>query len=227
LAIAGFGHLGYRLRVRRRLARERQRTRIAMDLHDEVGSGLGTIAVLAGIAGRPDLSEARRADVAGRIAAVSQELARALGDIVWSLRASSGSLDALWNQLLDRARPLFASGAPTIAFDAPDPVPSEALPLVVRRNLHLVVYEALHNAAKHAGASQVVLRLARDGTRWRLDVEDDGRGMSGDRPPASVRRGLGIEAMRARVAEMRGAIVWERGPSGGTRVSVFFRTGEG
>ena len=51
VGVAGSGHLMYRLRVRRRLALERQRARIAMDLHDDVGSGLGTIAVLAGIAG--------------------------------------------------------------------------------------------------------------------------------------------------------------------------------
>lgn len=223
VGIAGLGHLGYRLRVRRRLAGERQRTRIAMDLHDEVGSGLGTIAVLAGIAGRPDLSPERRADAAGRIAAVSQELARALGDIVWSLRASSGFLDALWNQLLDRARPLFASGSPAVSFEAPDPVPREALSLVVRRNLHLVVYEALHNAARHSGASRVVLRLEREGPGWRLEVEDDGRGLPAESATPSVRRGLGIEAMRARVAEMGGAIEWDRGPSGGTRVTVRFR----
>jgi signal transduction histidine kinase/ligand-binding sensor domain-containing protein len=219
------GHLGYRLRLRRRLAMERQRTRIAMDLHDEVGSGLGTITVLAGIAGRPNLPDERRNDAASRIAAVSQELARSLGDIVWSLRASSGSLDALWDQLLERARPLFASGVPRVSFEAPDPVPDDQLALVVRRNLHLVAYEALHNAARHSGASNVVLRLARDVEGWRLEVEDDGRGIPAGQQPPSVRRGLGIEAMRARVAELNGSIAWERGAAGGTRVVVRFRTG--
>ena len=226
LGVVALGHFGYRLRVRRRLARERQRTRIAMDLHDEVGSGLGTIAVLAGIVGRPDLPEARRGDLAGRIAAVSQELARSLGDIVWSLRTSSGSLDALWNQLLERARPLFASGAPRVSFEAPDPVPPEPLALVVRRNLHLVAYEALHNAARHSGASVVTLRLARDGAGWKLEVEDDGRGLpEGAEAPPTVRRGLGLEAMRARAAEMDGRIAWDRGEAGGTRVTVWFGTG--
>jgi signal transduction histidine kinase/ligand-binding sensor domain-containing protein len=226
LGTALAGHLGYRWRARRRLARERQRTRIAMDLHDEVGSGLGTIAVLAGIAGRPDVSEDRRDDVTARIAAVAQELGRSLGDIVWSLRTSSGSLDALWDQLLDRARPLFSSGRPRIAFEAPDPVPREALSLVVRRNLHLVVYEALHNAARHAGASVVTLRLVREGPGWRLEVEDDGRGISDNPAVPSVRRGLGIEAMKTRVAEMGGTIAWNRGEAGGTRVTVRFRTGD-
>ena len=144
---------------------------------------------------------------------------------MWSLRTSSGSLDALWNQILERARPAFEAGAPRMEVEAPAPVPPEPLSLVVRRNLHLVIFEALHNAARHAGARRVVLRLVRDGAGWRLEVGDDGRGLPEGPAPASVRRGLGIEAMRARTAEMGGGIAWERGAAGGTRVVVRFRTG--
>ena len=225
LGVVLASHLGVRVRARRRLAQERQRTRIAMDLHDEVGSGLGTIAVLAGIAARPELPQERRSEVVARISSVSQELARSLGDIVWSLRISSGSLDALWNQLLERARPLFSSGRPRLEIEAPEAVPPLALPLVVRRNLHLVAYEALHNAARHSGASVVVLRLAPERTGWRLEIEDDGRGLAEAAPPPAIRRGLGLEAMKTRVAEMGGTIAWHSGPLGGTRVTVRFRTG--
>jgi signal transduction histidine kinase len=227
IGIAGSAHLGYRLRMRRRLALERQRTRIAMDLHDEVGSGLGTIAVLAGITGRADIPEERRVEVAGRIAGVSRELAHSLGDIVWSLRTSSGSLDALWAQLLDRARPMFAAGTPRLTIEAPDPVPGEPLSLVVRRNLQLLALEALYNAARHAGPSVVALRLVRESGSWRLEVEDDGSGIDPDAAPQRTRRGLGLMAMRARAADMGGAIVWEAVETGGTRVVVRFRTGQG
>jgi len=213
--------------VRRRLAREHQRTRIAMDLHDEVGSGLGAISVLAGIAARPELSGERRGDALERIGSVSSELARSLGDIVWSLRTSSGFLDALWDQLVERARPVFSSPPPKLVLEAPDPVPHESLSLVVRRNLHLIVYEALHNARRHADASVVALRLRRDGGGWKLEVEDDGRGIPGEAERSSTRRGLGLSAMKARAAEMRGAVAWDTGTLGGTRVTVTFRTGEG
>ena len=73
----------------------------------------------------------------------------------------------------------------------------------------------------------MTLRLAKDGGGWAIDVEDDGRGLPEDESRPSVRRGLGIEAMTARVAEMGGTISWDRGASGGTRVQVRFRTGEG
>ena len=225
LALAGSGHLLYRGRVARRIEVERRRARIAMDLHDEVGSGLGTIAVLAGIAGRPDVSPGKRREVASRIESVAQELSRSLGDIVWSLRASSGTLDSFWGQLVDRAHPLFAAGRPALAVEAPEPVPAEPLPLVVRRNLFLLALEALHNAARHAGASTVALRLARGEGHWRLEVEDDGSGIPADGGAPRSRRGLGLEAMRTRAEEMGGSIAWQPREGGGTRVVVRFRVG--
>jgi signal transduction histidine kinase len=221
------GHLSYRLRAKQRLARESQRTRIAMDLHDEVGSGLGAIAVLAGIAARPELAEPRRADALQRIGSVAQDLTRSLGDIVWSLRTSSGFLDVLWDQLVERARPQFTAGPGKLVLEAPDPVPHQPLSLVVRRNLHLVAYEALHNARRHSGATVVALRLVGDGSSWRLEIEDDGRGLPDEAEHSGRRRGLGLAAMKTRASEMGGAITWDKGTLGGTRVAVSFRTGEG
>ena len=74
-------------------------------------------------------------------------------------------------------------------------------------------------------AQRAIFHVQRESER--LVLEDDGRGLSGESSAPSVRRGLGIEAMRARVAEMGGTIAWDRGPLGGTRVTVRFRTGEG
>ena len=227
IGLALAGHVSYRLRVKQRLARESQRTRIAMDLHDEVGSGLGAIAVLAGIAARPELEETRRTDALARIGSVSLDLARSLGDIVWSLRTSSGFLDAFWDQLVERSRPLFSSETGRLVLEAPDPVPHEPLSLVVRRNLHLVAYEALHNARRHSGAAVVALRLVGDGSSWRLEIEDDGRGLADGPDRSRTRRGLGLQAMKTRTSEMGGAITWDKGALGGTRVTISFRTGEG
>jgi signal transduction histidine kinase len=222
LATAGVLTLVYRLRVRTLLRLERQRTRIAMDLHDEVGSGLGTISVLAGIVGRPDLGPAQRDEFAARMATVSRDLSQALGDIVWSLRPGSGTLDAAWNQIVDRARPLFASGTPRLEVIAPETVPALPLAVLSRRSLFLIAIEALHNAARHSGATRVTLALARAGPEWKLTVTDDGRGIPAG-PPTSARRGLGLDGMRARAAEMGGSIAWESAPGGGTTVVLRFR----
>jgi signal transduction histidine kinase len=216
--------LAYRLRVASLLKLERQRMRIAMDLHDEVGSGLGSIGVLAGILARPDLAEGQRADVTGRISGVARELSQSLGDIVWSLRTGSGNLDALWAKILDRARPLFAAGTPALRIAAPDPLPSAPLSLVVRRNVSLIALEALHNAARHAQAHAVALTLQAEDGRWVITVADDGQGL----PPGTgdaTRRGLGLEAMQLRAEEMGGEVLFDRSVGGGTTVVIRFRAG--
>jgi signal transduction histidine kinase len=211
----------YRVRVRSLLRLERQRTRIAMDLHDEVGSGLGTISVLAGLVAKQELEPERRNEFASRIASVSRELSQALGDIVWSLRPGSGTLDAAWNQIVDRAHPLFASGFPALTVESPETVPPLPLSVVARRSLFLIAIEALHNAARHSGATRVTLGLARDGSTWVLTVADDGRGIAP--PPASGRRGLGLDGMRARASDMRASIAWDQGAREGTLVTLRFR----
>lgn len=212
----------YRLRVAALLKLERQRMRIAMDLHDEVGSGLGSIGVLAGLLERPGLPAAQRQELTTRIAGVARELSQSLGDIVWSLRAGSGSLESLWLKLLDRARPLFASGRPEFQATAPDPIPPAALPLATRRNVSLMATEALYNAARHASAEHVTMSLAAEGAVWVLEIMDDGHGLPVELP-SPTRRGLGLEAMRIRAQEIGASIRWETPEGGGTRVVIRFR----
>jgi len=225
-ALAGALWLVYRLRVASLLKQERQRMRIAMDLHDEVGSGLGSIGVLAGLVARPDLPEAQRANLSERITGVSRELSQSLGDIVWSLRTGAGNLDSLWHRILDRGRPLFASGSPALQVSAPDPVPGVPLSLVVRRNVSLIAIEALHNAARHAAAASVCLDLSGEDGGWVISITDDGHGIrpsTGD----ATRRGLGLEAMRLRAEEMGGTVLWQSPEAGGTTVVIRFRAGRG
>jgi signal transduction histidine kinase len=77
----------------------------------------------------------------------------------------------------------------------------------------------MHNAARHARAANVVLGLEPAGRRWRIWVEDDGRGLD-DR--AAARGGVGIENMRRRAAEINAGLELARRPSGGLTVSLIF-----
>jgi len=222
---AGAARIGFRIRLAALLRLERQRTRIAMDLHDEVGSGLGSIGVLAGLLARKAAREGGSAEYATRIATISKGLSLALGDIVWSLRPTSGTLDALMAQILERGRPLFAEESVRFDVEAPDPVPAAPLSLAVRRNVLLIALEALHNAARHAAARRVTVRLAPEGRQWRLTVEDDGSGLPPPEEMSRRRRGLGLEGMQWRAEEIGAALTREAVAGGGTRVSVLFAPG--
>jgi signal transduction histidine kinase len=227
--LAALLYLVYRARLAFFLRLERQRARIAMDLHDEMGSGLGSIALLGSLAA-DEVSEAERRTLAARIAETATELGTSLGDIVWSLRPRSATLQALAEHLLERGGALFPGAGAALATDFPDEWPRVELSLPVRRNLQLVALEALHNAARHAGAKRVVLGLApAGGRRWRLWVQDDGHGF--DRAAAeavAARRGsggLGLGSMRRRAEEIGASFRLESRPAGGCTIEVGFVPG--
>ncbi len=214
----------WRLRLAHLLRLERQRTRIAMDLHDGMGAGLGSTGLLVGLLGEGDLEDGERQEIGERAARQLKDLGESLADIVWSLRPGTGTLDALLLFLRQRAADLFpAEGGTRVRVDGPDPCPEFPLGLPLRRNVQWIAVEALHNAARHAEARRVLVRLRPDGDDWVLSVRDDGRGIEDGEDSGS---GLGRESMKRRADEI-GAQLDVRSTRGeGTEVSIRFRLGE-
>ncbi len=211
----------YRARVAGLLRLERQRTRIAADLHDEMGSGLGSIGILSGVLANEPSDGSNHRRLATQIAEISQELGAALSDMVWSLHPRASTLEEVAGRLVEHGTRLFASDATRFAADFPDRWPAEPLDFPVRRAVLLIGLEALHNAARHAGARRVTLAIQSSNGCWQLVVEDDGRGL-----PDEARRGeatgVGLRSLQQRAREIGGRIAWSEGPAGGTRVMLEF-----
>jgi signal transduction histidine kinase len=224
IALAGI-YAAYRLRLAHLLRLERQRTRIAMDLHDEMGAGLGSAGLLVGLLAEGELDAGERRAVGERVAEQIRDLGSSLADIVWSLRPGTETLDALLLFLRQRAADLFPAGGDVrVTVDAPDPCPPLRLALPLRRNLQWIAVEALHNAARHAEAKRIVVKLRPDGDAWRLSIRDDGRGYSGE-DDEDVGSGLGRESMHRRASEIGAELDVRSAPGEGTEVSIRFRPG--
>jgi signal transduction histidine kinase len=211
----------HRARTAVLLRLERQRTRIAMDLHDEMGAGLGSIGILADLVSAGDLAETERKGAAAKIAAAADDLGSSLRDILWSLRAPATDLESSASYLGERGGRMFPGDGVRFKTSFPDRWPSTRLSLAVRRNLQLIALEALHNVARHAAAENVELGFDPAGQEWRMWIADDGIGM-----PAQVvrtpERGLGLGAMRSRAEQIGAEIRWLPGKGGGTRVELRF-----
>lgn len=223
----------YRARVAHLLGLERQRTRIAMDLHDEMGAALGSIGIQAGLLARRDVEETRRLRLAGEISDTAEDLGTTLADMIWSLDPRPATLQDLALRLEERGRRLFGGGSTEFSVLRPDRWPADDIPASVRRNVLLVGLEALQNAARHADAGRVVLSMAPErGGLWRLSVRDDGRGMapadvadggvSAPGPHEDDPDGMGLVSMRARAEELDAEIRWGRSSAGGTKVTLIF-----
>lgn len=212
----------HRARLARALTRERIRRQIAGDLHDELGAGLVQIAIRGEVGKRA--GPAAAAAALGDIAGLARELRQAMSDIVWALdprRDDLGSLVARWRQT---ALDLFDSEKTTAEIAAP-PEAAANLPLDpdLRRHLFLFGKEALANAARHAEAAVVRLRVELAPGLLRLEIEDDGRGFdpalfaaaSGRHPAPS--RGHGLETLRHRAAALGAKLELVTAPGRGVR----------
>ena len=216
--------LAHRVRARMLLQLEKQRTQIAMDLHDEIGSGLGSIGILSSVAASACVDEEQRHEMSRRIAETAGELGASLTDIVWSLRADATTLESLAFHLTRRAESLFANHRTQLTTKFPDDWQAINLSLAARRNVLLIALESLHNVAKHAQAENVALLFApADGSKWVMRIEDDGYGFSNSAGDNGL--GMGMQTMQRRAEEIGAQLSITSQDGRGTVVSLTFSLG--
>ncbi|HYE94571.1 MAG TPA: two-component regulator propeller domain-containing protein, partial [Rubricoccaceae bacterium] len=211
--VAGVLAVAYHLRVRHLIALERVRLRIASDLHDDVGSKLGSIALMTEmVATRADLGARERGQLE-EVARAARRMAGDLRDIVWLVRPGHDTLGDLAAKLEHVAAGMLDGVAVTVeaADGAEAPLPMEA-----RRHLFLVYREALHNVARHARATRVAVRLAREPGGLVLEVRDDGAGFD----PSAATDGNGLASLRERARQLGGTLDLESRPGGGTTLRL-------
>ncbi len=218
LAVVGGAVYGLsRLRWTRLLAIERVRTRIATDLHDEIGSSLTQIALQ---------SEVLRRELAGagpdavgrleRIGEVSRQLIDAMSDIVWAIDPRRDRLRDLVQRMRRFALDTLDARGIALRFDAPDDRLDLPLDAESRRQIYLVFKESVVNAARHSECTSVEVSLRISGRRAELTVRDDGRGFDSDTAPV----GTGLISLRSRAEAMGGSLAIVSEPGKGTRVEM-------
>ena len=201
---------GLRLAFLRQLAR--LRSRIAGDLHDEIGSNLGGIVLLSELSQQtPALPIDVRASLQ-EINATAQRTASAMRDIVWFLNPDFDTVADMAARMREFTATLL-SGC-ECDFGAPDLASARRLPLEFRRNVFFAYKEILHNIVKHASATRVSIRLTQSGRRLTLHVRDNGRGFDA----ATVSSGHGLHSLRQRARVLGGQLTLETAPGQGTTI---------
>jgi signal transduction histidine kinase len=200
-------------------ALERERARIAQDLHDDLGSSLTRISLLSGLL-HADKDNPEQVQLhATKLAQSADQTVRALEEIVWAVRPGSDSLQSLVDYIAHFASELFAGTVTRCRLDLPHDLPARALPPEMRHNIFLIVKEALTNALKHASAREVNLQAKFVSGALEICVQDDGKGIS---PPSQKIEGKrhGMENMRHRAATIGGTLKWESPADQGTRIQL-------
>jgi signal transduction histidine kinase len=186
----------------RQRALELERTRIARDIHDDLGANLTQIALLSELA-QTDLEEPAlaRSHLKG-IFTTAGAVARQLDEIVWAITPTNDTLEQFASYVCKYAQDNLRLAGIRCRLEVPEPVPDYSMSSAERHDLFLAAKEALHNVVKHAHADQVWLRLKVEGGALVLVIEDNGRGI--DKRSVSATAGHGLANMRNRLKYVGG-----------------------
>jgi signal transduction histidine kinase len=195
LATLGAGAAVQRVRVRQVLAMERIRRQVALDLHDDIGSGLSQIAIMSDAG-----SEHANAGPWAEVGNLARGLRESMSDIVWAVDPRHDSLHDLVRRMRQVSLQMLETDGVTVTFESPAEAEIARLTLAPDRRRHvlLILKEAVHNVARHAGARTVRIAVRVTSGRLELVIADDGRGFDVE----AAHDGHGLASLRARAAAL-------------------------
>jgi signal transduction histidine kinase/ligand-binding sensor domain-containing protein len=213
LLIAGVLIAGLRLYYQRKLqqqmaalekqkAIEKERTRIATDMHDDLGAGLSRIKFLSETIGIKRQAQQPIEDDISKIREYSHEMIDKMGEIVWALNEKNDSLIDLLSYTRAYSAEYLSQNGILCKTEMPENFPSIFVSGEFRRNIFLTIKEALHNVVKHAQATEVVLSISIN-HQLKIRLKDNGTGFDINNIRSSSN---GLLNMRSRVKELGGKI---------------------
>lgn len=223
-AVVGVVHFISTQKLQRQLAElkqqealEKERARIARDLHDQLGANLTQVALLGEMAETDKHLPGEIEGHARQISQTARDTSRALDEIVWAANPSNDTLEGLINYACKYAQDYLELAGLRYRLDVPAQLPAQSIAPDLRHNIFLAFKEAVNNVVKHAQASEVKIRLRLTATTCTLEIEDNGRG-PGEAATKTGRNGL--RNMRKRMEDVGGAFEMVPGPQNGTLVQL-------
>ena len=223
LGLIAVTHLIYQYHTRRLIELERVRTRIATDLHDDIGASLSKIAILSDVAGQ-ELSTMRDSPVAAplaQIADTSRDCVDAMSDIVWAVNPQRDHLSDLTHRMRRFAEDLL--DAKDIDFTIRSTLDDKDVPLGadLRREVYLIFKECVNNLVKHSACTEAAVTFSVGGPWLVVSITDNGKGFepttSGN---ATGMGGHGLASMQRRARALGGSLQIDSGASRGTSVTL-------
>jgi ligand-binding sensor domain-containing protein/signal transduction histidine kinase len=207
--------------LQQRHAIEKERGRIAKDIHDDLGSSLTRIMMLGE---RVEEGLGKREDVGAhinKIVSSARHTVQSLDEIVWAVNPENDTLNGLLEYIGHYADEFFENTDVNCRLELPVEVPALNLPAETRHNLFLLVKEALNNALKHSGATEVRVEVSVENALVRILVEDNGEGF--DLAAPAHRKGNGLDNMRKRIENLGGRFEIASTPGRGTSLKCVLK----
>lgn len=181
---------------------ENERTRIAADMHDDLGSGLTRITYLSQMALKSDTENNLR-----KIKKTASELVGNMSELIWVMKEENNTLEDLATYIKSYAVDYFENNNIGFSISIPETFNDIMVNGNQRRNLFLSVKESFHNIVKHANANHVRIDIVVDG-QLKIRIHDNGIGMNGNNSEKII-GGNGLKNMKSRIESMNGQVLIE------------------
>jgi len=196
--------------------RAHERTRIARDLHDDLGSSLTEIAMLASAAPGLELPPEEASERLLTIAGKSRTMVHALDEIVWAVDPQRDTLASVARYLASYVEEYLSGLNVACRVQIPNSFPEQMVPGEVRHHLFLAIKEALNNGVRHGAATEIEFRVRLFDNRMDISITDNGSGFD-----LSERRdGYGLFNLRNRLEHVSGRCEINSSPGAGTSVCL-------
>lgn len=206
----------YRYRLKKAIELEKMRTRIATDLHDDIGATLSSISMYSDVLKKQVREKLPHLEpVLNKMGESSREMVTGMSDIVWAINPANDSGQKMVNRMEAYATDICAVKNIKLHFSCDERIVQQVLPLEVRKNVYLVFKEAVNNAVKYSEAKNLWINLGFD-NRIILQVKDDGKGFDEN----LVRAGNGLKNLRMRAGEIGGELSLQTTPGAGTHIRL-------
>ena len=219
LALLLLGTIGYavhRYQVSRLLELERMRTRIATDLHDDIGSSLSQIAILSEVLNRRmSVDDGRFTEPLSQIAGVSRDLVASMSDIVWAINPNHDQLRDLTQRMRRFASDVFTARNIAFGFRGPGAGQDIKLGADIRRQIFLIFKESVNNIVHHSDCTHADIEFALEHDGLVLRLSDNGKGL----PPGTC-DGHGLANMQARAKSLGGQVAVASETGQGTNITL-------
>lgn len=205
-----------KIKFQEQLALEKQRQKITADLHDDIGASLSSLQINSAVAGQlltKDIQAAK--NLLTKIQEQTRNLADKIGDIVWSMKPGKDEFMSLSRRVKNFASEILGSSRMAYSVNIEPAVDKLVKDIALRKNLVLIMKEAINNTAKYSQANQVTIGMQHNDGHIYLQVVDNGVGFN-----LMQATGNGIDNMRKRAGELGGTLTVGSIVGKGTEVSA-------
>jgi|GEM_PF-1550269 len=219
ILLASIGYFIYRSRIENLIKLEKIRTKIASDLHDDVGSTLSSISIMSDILHTQIDNAPKAEDMINKIGTNAHNMLDSMDDIIWTVNPTNDKFQNLDLRIREYAIPLFETKNITFSFNTPENLHMLALAMDIKRNIFLIAKEAVNNLVKYSQCSHADITFSINHSTLKMEIKDNGIGF--DTEQYTDRNGL--RNMKQRAEQIKGNLLITSEKGKGTSVILIVK----